>query len=239
MLKLKGDTGSKWYPKSIEALEEYLTQFIFPISGYEQKECRGLRKNIAYSLQHLEFMYRCSEDIHLSSVLWTQNTKTFIIVACSVIEAMFFYLLRSQGYATTTSWNSYRKLEGTEFKDTDGKKRKIDMEIFEKIDPKIYVEMSFDSMCKRVESKKLVVLGNDEFFKNLPYLRQLRNRVHVHIVKDDTDTDYKKINKKDYILARKVLFSLMTSELFPQVNEELFYYLETNETLQLTDDDLL
>ncbi|GBE92631.1 hypothetical protein [Nostoc cycadae] len=112
------------------------------------------------------------------------------------------------------------------------------MEIFEKIKPEIYEEMTFDAMCKRVESKKLVALGNDEFFKNLPYLRQLRNRVHVHIVEDDTDTDYLKINRKQYDLARKVLFTLLTSELFPEVREDLFDYLRVDETLQVTDDDL-
>jgi len=104
------------------------------------------------------------------------------------------------------------------------------MEIFEKVNPEIYEEMSFDKMCQRVESKKLVALGNDEFFKNLPYLRQIRNRVHVHIVKDDTDTDYLKIQEKEYNLARKVLFTLLTSELFPNVREDLFDYLKVDET---------
>lgn len=209
-----------------------------PIPGYEEKECRGLRKNIAYSLQHLEFIHRCGEDLNLTSVLWTQNAKTFIIVACSIMEALFFYLLRARGKAATTSWKSCRKLPGKEFEDADGKKRKIDMEIFEKIEPETYEAMNFDAMCKRVESKKLVALGNDEFFKNLPYLRQLRNRVHVHIVEDDTDTDYLKINRKQYDLARKVLFTLLTSELFSEVREDLFDYLRIDETLQITNDDL-
>lgn len=235
MLTLKKE-GDKWLPNSVAYLENYLMQFMVPIPGYEEKECRGLRKNIAYSLQHLEFIHRCGEDLNLTSVLWTQNAKTFIIVACSIIEALFFYLLRARGKAATTSWKSSRKLLGQEFKDADGKKRKIDMEIFEKIEPESYEEMTFNAMCKRVETKKLVALGNDEFFKNLPYLRQLRNRVHVHIVEDDTDTDYLKINRKQYDLARKVLFTLLTSELFPTVREDLFDYLKVNETLQVTDD---
>lgn len=112
------------------------------------------------------------------------------------------------------------------------------MEILEKIEPGIYEAMTFDAMFKRVESNKLVALGNDEFFKNLPYLRQLRNRVHVHIVEDDTDTDYLKINQKQYDLARKVLFTLLTSKLFPEVREDLFDYLRVDETLQITNDDL-
>lgn len=225
MLRLKGEKD-KWYPKPVANLEDYLKQFIVPIPGYKDKECRGLRKNIAYSLQHLEFIERCSKDLNLSSVLWTQNAKMFIIVACSIIEAIFFYLLRARGKAATTSWKSYRKLTGQEFKDIDGKKRKIDMEIFDKVTPEIYEEMSFDTICKRVESNKLVALGNEEFFKNLPYLRKLRNRVHVHIVEDDTDTDYIKISSKDYNLAKKVLFTLLTSELFPNVREDLFDYMK-------------
>jgi hypothetical protein len=237
MLTLKKEKD-KWLPKSVVNLENYLKQFIVPIQGYEEKESRGLQKNIAYSLQHLEFIHRCGEDLNLTSVLGTQNAKTFIIVACSIIEALFFYLLRNRGKAATTSWKSYRKLSGQEFKDADGKKRKINMEIFDKIEPEIYEEMTFDAMCKRVESNKLVALGNDEFFKKLPHLRQLRNRVHVHIVQDDTDTDYLKINREQYDLTRKVLFILMTSELFPQASEDLFDYLRVNETLLVTNDDL-
>lgn len=237
ILTLKGE-GDKWLPNSVADLDNYLKQFMVPIPSYEENECRGLRKNIAYSLQHLEFIHRCGEDLNLTSVLWTQNAKTFIIVTCSIMEALFFYLLRARGKAATTSWKSYHKLSGQPFEDADGKKRKIDMEIFEKIEPEIYEGMTFDAMCKRIESKKLVALGNDEFFKNLPYLRQLRNRVHVHIVQNDKDTDYLKINLKEYNLARKVLFTLLTSELFPEVKEDLFDYLKVDETLQVTNDNL-
>jgi hypothetical protein len=225
MLTLK-NKGDKWLPNSVENLEVYLEQFLIPIPGYEEKECKGLRKNITYALQHIEFIYRCGEDLNLTAVLQTQNVKTFIIVTCSIIEAIFFYLLRARGKASTNSWKFYRKLPGQEFNDADGKKRKIVMEIFEKVELAIYEEMSFDAMCKRVESNKLVVLKNDEFFRKLSCLRKLRNRVHVHIVKDNTDTDYLKINQKQYNLAREVLYTLLTSELFPNVREDLFDYLK-------------
>jgi len=89
MLTLKGE-GDKWLPNRVVYLENHLKQFMVPIPGYEERECRGLRKNISYSLQHLEFIHRCGEDLNLTSVLWTQNAKTFIIVACSIMEALFF-----------------------------------------------------------------------------------------------------------------------------------------------------
>jgi hypothetical protein len=50
-----GESG-KWLPKPIPDLENYLWQFIVPLPNYGEKECRGLRKNIAYSFQHLEFI---------------------------------------------------------------------------------------------------------------------------------------------------------------------------------------
>lgn len=236
MLTLKKN-GDKWLPKSVPALENYLEQFILPIPSCQEKKCKGLRKNIAYSLQHLEFIHRCREDLNLTSVIRNQNEKTFIIVACSIIEALFFYILRAKDKAATTSWKSYRKISGQPFKENDEKRRKIDMEIFEEVKPEIYEEMTFDAMCKSVESKKLIPLGNDEFFKNLPYLRQIRNRVHVHIIKDDSDTDYFKINKKEYDLARKVLFALLTSKLFSQVREDLFDYLKVDLGEQVANDE--
>ena len=224
MLTLKG-SPTTWYPISVSDLEGHLQQVITPISGYSAKECRGLRKNIAYSLQQIEFIDRCLKDLAISAVISTLNQKTSIIICCSIIEALFFYLLRKQGRAAKTEWLSKSRISGQPFRDACGATRKIDCEIFEKVSPEVFEEMSFDTMCKRVEDKKLVHLSNDLFYKKLPYLRRLRNRVHIHILKDDSDTDYISITTTDYNLARKTLYLLLTSSLFPVTNANHFSHL--------------
>ncbi|WP_338438738.1 hypothetical protein [Synechococcus elongatus] len=217
--------NEKWLPKPVHVLEQYLEQFLAPIEGFESDQCRGMRKNIAYSLQHLEFISYCLSEINTTSVIYTQNIKTFIIVSCSVIEALFFYLLRSKNKFKTTCWQPSKKLSGQEFKDSDGKTKRVDIEIFEKTSLR-YKEMNFDSMCKSIQTGKIIKFENDDFFKNLNYLRKIRNRIHVHIIKNSSDTDYLKINYSDYNLAKGVLSSLMTSELFSNPRHDLFEYLK-------------
>jgi hypothetical protein len=174
-------------------------------------------------LQYLEFVDRCLEDLHLSDVISRQNIKTFVIVSSSIIEALFFYLLRSEGRAAKTPWQSVIKIPGREFTSPKGVQSRADIEIFQK-GKELYEEMTFNQMCQKVESKKLVKLSN-EFYKKLPYLRNLRNRVHVHILKDHLDTDYLKISRKDLTISKSVLLLLLTSELFPDKNEDLFEFL--------------
>jgi len=224
MLTLSG-SQTTWYPVSVSDLEAHLKQLIQPLSDYKAKQCRGLQKNIAYSLQHLEFIARARTDINMSAVISNQNAKMFIIITCSVMEAIFFYLLRKSGKAAKTPWQSVKKVTGQSFKDNDEKIKRIDCEIFENVNPEIYDEMTFDAMCKRVEGKDLASLTND-FYKKLPHLRTLRNRVHLHILKDDTETDYISISESDYSLAKKTLYLLLTSSLFPVTKEGLFSYLK-------------
>jgi hypothetical protein len=85
--------------------------------------------------------------------------------------------------------------------------------------------MTFDAMCKKVESRKLARLTNEEFYKHLPHLRALRNRVHIHTSTHGADTDYFTFGWKDMILIKRVLRLLLTSELFPTKNESLWTFL--------------
>jgi len=124
MLTLKKE-GNKWLPKSVSDLENYLKQFMVPIPHYEEKECRGLQKNIAYSLQHLEFIHRCGEDLNLTSVLWNQNAKTFIIVACSIIEALFFTYFAHAVKLQLLHGNPIASYQGRSLKMLMGRRKKL------------------------------------------------------------------------------------------------------------------
>lgn len=221
-LDLKG--GKKWLPISIYAMEGHLQQLIVPVPDYDAHKCIALRKNVSYSLQHLEFLHRCERDLEITSVIWTQNAKTFIIVGCGILEALFFYILVSSGKAAKTDWKSVSKATTSEC-EIGGKIHQSEIEYFVKLDEPALEQMTFDAMCKRVEKRDLAKLGSEEFYKHLPYLRSLRNRVHIHDVNGTADTDWAKFNRKDLNLVKQVLLLLLQSSFFPAKNPDRFYFL--------------
>ena len=81
------------------------------------------------------------------------------------------------------------------------------------------VDMTLDAMAKKAESLKLLGKG-PEIYKKLSYLRKLRNRVHIHAITSDQDTDWWKINRSEVDTLRLVLYSFLTSSLFKPSKEE-------------------
>lgn len=216
-LKFKGQ-GPAWYPNSVYVLEGHLSQLFTPLNEITSKRCRGITKNTAYALQYLEFLAQVENDLKLSAVLATQTWKAFVIHGCAVIEAIFYYVLVSKARAANTEWQSERKVASPEF-DLCGVTCRQEIEFFTKLASPRLIEMTFDAMCKSVEAKKLIKLG-DDFYSKLPYLRKLRNRVHIHAIETDAETDYAKFESKDYELMKFVLKTMLTSHLFPNVSEQ-------------------
>ena len=212
-LALKG-TKDSWYPNNIPELEAFLEQLIQPLPQINSSRAKGIRKNLAYSLQYLEFLEQCNRDLRLSSVLESQNYKTFVITGCSVVEAIFYYVLVKEQKAAMTDWESAQKVPSHEF--SKGSHRyMMETEIFRKLSIPKLAEMTFDAMCKKVESKKLVELGED-VNKKIPYLRKLRNRVHLYGIEDSLDTDYLKLGKSHFETMKSTLKELLSCSLFPQ-----------------------
>ena len=224
--KLSLRDGKKWLPISVQSIVTHLQQLIVPVKDFDASKCTALRKNIAYSFQHLEFLHHCEQDLSITSVIWTQNTKAFVIVACGIIEALFYYMLVSNGKAAKTQWKTAGKTETHEF-ELMGEIHRMDIEYFQKTKEPFLEQMTFDAMCKRVEKRDLAKLSSEEFYKHLPYLRSLRNRVHIHDVNGTEDTDWSKFYRKDLDLVKKVLLLLLQSSYFPQKNAELVYFLKT------------
>lgn len=222
-LQLRG--GRSWLPAPVSRLEEHLEQLVLPCATMDRADCRALCKNVAYSLQHLEFLVRCQQDLALTSVITTQTIKTSVIVTCSILEALFHYLLVSSGKATMTEWRSDGKFTSPPF-ELEGKKRRLETEYFTQLPAPAPVSMTFDAMCKKAEARDLASLRSEEFYKHLPYLRNLRNRVHIHDLDGLHDTDWLKFSTRDMDLAKKVLLALLQSSLFPQKNAQLFQYLK-------------
>lgn len=224
-----------WCPTLIDKIRNFLRLGIKNDNVLDHRQ--AFVSNIAYNLQYLEFLNHLLTEKKLHATVLTQTQKTFIITGMAVIEAILWYVLRKNGMQKIDEWKEIKKLSPLPFKEgeTDFLVRTT---ILKKRDKPIEVEMPLDSMIKRVESKKL--LGVDhQVYQNLNYLRKLRNRVHIHAVQHDNDTDWYSFNSREVKLMKKVLLSVLVSDLFePEAkHEQIIGYLKVNETVdQLVDE---
>jgi hypothetical protein len=86
-------------------------------------------------------------------------------------------------------------------------------ELLIKVSPPIMIEMKFDQMCKKVESKKLIGdVGG--LYTEISRIRKLRNRIHIQGIEHSTDTDWWTFNKDEFQLMRRVLHGILVSPLF-------------------------
>ena len=185
-LTRKSESKAPWYPTPVANLEALLEKAIYRGTGFVH--VYALRKNLAYNLQYLEFLDQCLQDIKLSNVLTTQTYKIFIIVGCSIMESLLAYLLIKSGNYKMTQWEFGYKMPGQE-KNIDGKRMRIDCYVYRKLTTKKREKMDFDALIKKAESKK--TLGAEHsIYAKLQYLRKLRNKVHLHVIDEPTDTDW-------------------------------------------------
>ena len=201
-----------WCPNLVETIRVFLRRGVKNDNVLDHR--KAFISNIAYNLQYLEFLnYLLTEkEKNLHATVLSQTQKTFIITGMSVIEAILWYVLRKNGMKKTDEWEEVKKLSPHQFKEGETEFL-MQTTILKKRDEPIEVEMPLDSMIKRVESKKL--LGVDhQVYRNLNYLRQLRNKVHIHAVQNDQDTDWYLFDSREFKLMKKVLLSVLASNLF-------------------------
>jgi hypothetical protein len=218
-LRRKDESGN-WFPTPIWKLENLLNKGIRPVSGYQN--AGGLRKNIAYNLQHIQFLDKSLEDLKLTSVLVTQTQKTVIIVGCGVVESLLHYFLTTSGHHSTTEWKLKIIAPGNS-KKTDSGVIKIDSHVYIKLPSHKPEQMSFDAMLKKAESKN--IMGRDHsIYRKLNHLRPLRNRVHLQEIGHPADTDWHAFNSNDLKLMMQVLFGILAGEKFGLSTEERLYF---------------
>lgn len=219
MLVKENEEGRKWYPTRVKSLREFLSKVIEANKGYDHVV--ALRQNIAYNIQHLQFIDRTLSDIKLSSVLKTQNIKTFVIVGCSIVESLLTYLLIKSGNYRTTKWEKVGKFSSQ--KTINGSLLKVVTIIEKEIDTPEKSKMKFGAMCQSAESNE--ILGaNHEIYEKLNYLRQLRNKVHLQAINEPQDTDWNKFDNRHLSDMSMVLYEIFTSELFDPTEDEKEYF---------------
>jgi len=209
--KLQNDSND-WYPIDIESLDSHLLKLIWKNEYISSEKTYPIRRNIAYSIQYIEFLNKIRTDVHMTNVLLTQNIKSILVHGTTIIEAIFFYLVESNGLSNSTNWKKLKSLNTGEF-EVEQKKFKNEVIVFEKSESAIKTSMTFDQMAKKVEKKKL--LGEDyKNYSKVNALRKLRNKIHIHDAEHNYDTDWNNFNFKELVLICDVLYSIITSDLF-------------------------
>ncbi|MEZ2228197.1 hypothetical protein [Microcoleus sp.] len=125
-------------------------------------------------------------------------------------------------------WESVMGVISGTKKHSNGKHYKIESEVFVKLENAINTEMSLDQMIKKVRNKNL--LGEDgEIYDDIDKLRKSRNKVHIRIIEERTDTDWKSFDQKLLELSKKVLSNVLKEVgIFTddQLSQEAFSYLD-------------
>ena len=196
----------RWSPSMVCEFERALYQGAFNGMKHE------LRKNIVYSLQYLQYIQLQLEELILHSVITTQLWKSYIIISMGIVEGIFYHLLKVSGNQNKTEWEEKSRVSTNVYKDS-GVDTKNEIITYRKLSTAVEARMDFEAMIAKVRSKHLLKLPQAAY----PYIKELkeiRNKVHLHISKKDYETDYNKLSVVDYYLARYVLYRILTDGVF-------------------------
>ena len=93
----KCNPNERWFPTPISKFELYLMKFFK--SGVDVPNITGIRKNIAYNLQYLQFQVQLLSEFKVTQVILTQTWKVFIIVGTFYAGLASNYLLELNQFA--------------------------------------------------------------------------------------------------------------------------------------------
>lgn len=194
--------SERWHPTPVSSFEYALS------SGAFYGMSREVRKNIAYALQYLQFLQLQFDEIHLHDIIATHIIKTYIITAMGIIEAVFHHLIVYNGYQKKEKWEDIAKPVHTNVFFEDGEKKKYVISVEKELTTPRNVQMDFEYLINKVQEKKLLSISSKAF----PYiksLKRIRNKVHLHLIRYDNDTDYMGITYYDYLLVRHILYIIL------------------------------
>jgi hypothetical protein len=217
----------KWLPTSVDSYGAIVSR---KISSSDSDYKKALNKNICYNLQYLEYISECIKQLYLTSSLYTQCVKTFLIVSASIIEGILYHELKSNGLNNKSIWNYIKDIiSETKIFDRD---IRLETKTFEKLPIEKDLDMTFDQMINKVEAKQL--LGeNHNVYAKINIIRKLRNKVHIHIGKSSFDSDYNSFNFEKLNLAKETLYEILAFyfQLTEDEKDVIFKYLIIEEKI--------
>ena len=149
------------------------------------------------------------EELELSSVLYTMLVKTYVITGIGIIEGIFSYVIKSNGWWKTNDEEVVLNSTSQQ-KNKEGDTLVVRVEISRKISP-YKDKMTFDEMLKCLDNHHKALSVDYHLYPQLNRIRNLRNRVHLQKGEGEKDHDY---NAFDYSIKnemRQILYNVLCS----------------------------
>ena len=209
--------NERWHPTYVSVFENALS------NGSLKGMNKELRKNIAYSLQYLQYIQLQFKEIHLHEIIATLLIKNYIITSMGIIEGLFYHLVKSNKYHIQDEWELEKTIKSNIIKE-ESEDRKYEISVYKKLSRPKDRQMTFDQLINTIQDKKLITVYHSTY----PYLRELktiRNKVHLQIVKYDNDTDYMSIDYYDYLAMRSILYSILVNKKFSVLDKSIYEFI--------------
>jgi len=204
-------------PALIDAWSDYFYKGILDDGTIEHRY--AFVRNIGYSLQYLEYLDNLILTSNLHETVLVQSFKSFIVIGMGIIEALLYYILKKNNLNKQYHWEMITEQQSGSYSEGQVKYRIINKVEKELIDP-VDIEMKLVWMIRKVESKKLLGI-KEQVYKDLNYLRKLRNRLHIHQFQNYTDTDFNAFRSNEVKLMKKVLHSVLSADPFTSNNQDI------------------
>lgn len=209
----------RWYPASVD---RYAYSFRLDTSLDNET---ALRKNLAYSMQYLEFLEKEFAELEVSSVIYVMLVKTYVITGMSLLEGLFTNIIKSKGWWKTSNLESLGTTQANET-NFSGQSFVIRTEVLKKVE-QYPLLMTLDELIKILNRHHEALSVDHLVYPALRRLKDLRNRIHLQKTDCNTDHDY---NAFDFTVKKEmgtILYQILTSSMVTTVPQN-FDFLKVN-----------
>lgn len=211
----------KWYPSSIK---DYQDVFLMDT---DTPENYMLLKNICYNMQYLEFLNKELDELELSAVLRPMTIKYFVITGISVLEGLFTYIVKSNGYWKTIKEKSLGKTISNSAS-FDGCTYKVITELVQPVEEQPVDEIPLRQLIDILDKHHKLLKIDYTLYPKLQKIRNLRNCIHLTASINNAKTDYALFTDEIKAKISDILYSILTSENICKPTE-IFDFLKTTE----------
>lgn len=220
LIASKNIDDSRWFPISIPHYRQELTCGAFFTIDYTG------RSNIAYNLQYLQYIELQLGELNVTSSIRKLLYKNFIVVAVSILELVFLHLVKQENKLKHKEYKLINQQDIScppNFSPPAGT-NKFTLQCFEKLSVPEEPQITFSSLVQIVRDNKL--LNDADLNINAGYIsylrKNLRNKIHLTIAKDVSETDYNTYSYNDFISAKVFLFMVLTDSKFDKTSQKIF-----------------
>lgn len=211
----------KWYPSPIK---DYQDVFLMDT---ETPENYTLLKNICYNMQYLEFLNKELDELELSAVLRPMTIKYFVITGMSVLEGLFTYIVKSNGYWKTVKEDKIGQTESNSA-EINGQTYKIITQFIQPVKEHPVDEIPLRQLIDILDKHHKLLKIDYTVYPELQKIRNLRNCIHLTASINNAKTDYALFTDEIKANISDILYSILTSENICKPTE-IFDFLKTTE----------